>query len=60
MKALLKWALILFILSLVAGMVGWTGLAGGLATGAKILFGIFLAIAALLALLAVTVFKAIT
>lgn len=57
---LLKWALILFVLSLIAGALGWTGIAGGFAAIAKILFGIFLLIAVVVAILAVTVFKAVT
>ena len=60
MSSLLKWALILFLLSLVAGALGWTGMAGGFAFFAKLLFGIFLFVAVVIAILAVTVFKAIT
>ena len=57
---MLKWALILFIASLVAGALGFTGLAGGLAFVAKVLFGIFLLVALVLLVLGVTIFKAVT
>ena len=40
----MKWALIFFLISIVAGLFGFTGLARGSATIAKVLFFIFLAI----------------
>ena len=41
---MLRWALIFLVISLVAGALGFTGVARGAATLAKILFGIFLLI----------------
>ncbi len=46
---MLKWALIFFLVSMVAGMFGFTGIAAGAATIAKWLF--FLAIAIFLVFL---------
>jgi len=39
---MLKWALFFLIISIVAGLFGFTGIAVGAAVIAKILFGIFL------------------
>ena len=39
---MLKWALIFLVVSLVAGALGFTGVASGAKTIAKVLFGIFL------------------
>ena len=50
---MLKWALIFLVISLVAGALGFTGVARGASAIAKILFGIFLAIFVVLLLLAV-------
>jgi len=41
---MLTWALIFFLISLVAGFFGFTGVASGARTIAKVLFFIFLAI----------------
>jgi uncharacterized membrane protein YtjA (UPF0391 family) len=41
---MLKWAIIFFVISLVAGFFGFTGVASGARTIAKILFFIALAI----------------
>jgi uncharacterized membrane protein YtjA (UPF0391 family) len=41
---MLKWALFFLIISIVAGLFGFTGIAVGAAAIAKILFGIFLVI----------------
>ena len=41
---MLKWALIFLVISLVAGALGFTGVARGAGSIAKILFGIFLVI----------------
>jgi uncharacterized membrane protein YtjA (UPF0391 family) len=49
---MLKWALIFLVISLVAGALGFTGVARGAGTIAKILFGVFLAIFVVLLLLA--------
>ncbi len=50
---LLTWAIVAFIISVIAGSLGFTGVAGKARTVAKWLFGIFLLIAALLLLLLV-------
>ncbi|EIM27542.1 MULTISPECIES: DUF1328 domain-containing protein [Microvirga] len=39
---MLKWALIFLVVSLVAGALGFTGVASGAKTVAKVLFGLFL------------------
>jgi uncharacterized membrane protein YtjA (UPF0391 family) len=49
---MLKWALIFLVVSLVAGALGFTGVASGARTIAKVLFGIFLVIVIILLLLA--------
>jgi uncharacterized membrane protein YtjA (UPF0391 family) len=48
MGSLLSWAIIALIVSLVAGALGFTGLAVGAAVVAKFIFGIFLFIALVL------------
>lgn len=45
---LLQWAIIAFIVAVVAGGLGFTGIAGAAATLAKWLFGIFIFIAVIL------------
>ena len=45
---LLGWAIVALVVSLIAGGLGFSGLAQGAATIAKVLFGIFLIIAVLL------------
>ena len=49
---MLKWALIFLVISLVAGALGFTGVASGARTVAKVLFGLFLAMFVILLLLA--------
>lgn len=39
---MLKWALIFLVISLVAGALGFSGIASGAKTIAKVLFGLFL------------------
>lgn len=41
---MLKWALIFLLISVVAGILGFSGIAAGAALIAKVLFGITLAI----------------
>ena len=41
---MLKWALIFFIVAIIAGALGFTNIAAGAATVAKVLFGLFLVI----------------
>ena len=48
---MLKWALIFLVISLIAGALGFTGVAAGAGRVAKILFGLFLAIFAVLLIL---------
>ena len=57
--SMLKWALIFFLISIVAGFFGFTGVAAGAASIAKILFFIFLVIAIGIVVLAVIAGKAI-
>jgi uncharacterized membrane protein YtjA (UPF0391 family) len=45
---LLGWAIVAFIVSIIAGALGFTGVAQGAATVTKWLFGIFLVIALIL------------
>lgn len=49
--SLLAWAIVAFVIAIVAGSLGFTGIAKGAATIAKVLFGIFLVIAILLIIL---------
>ncbi|WP_210497401.1 DUF1328 domain-containing protein [Microvirga antarctica] len=49
---MLKWALIFLVISLIAGGLGFTGVASGAKSISKILFGLFLAMFILLILLA--------
>jgi uncharacterized membrane protein YtjA (UPF0391 family) len=51
---MLKWALIFLVISLVAGALGFTGIASGARSIAKVLFGIFLVIFIILLLLALS------
>ncbi len=55
---LLRWALIAFVISLIAGALGFSGIASGARSLAKILFGIFLAIAIVIVIIGVFVLKA--
>jgi len=57
---MLKWALIFFIVSIIAGVLGFTGVAAGAASIAKILFFLFLAVAIGIAILAVMAGKKIS
>jgi uncharacterized membrane protein YtjA (UPF0391 family) len=41
---MLKWAVIFLVISLVAGALGFTGIARGAATIAKVIFFVFLAL----------------
>jgi len=55
---MLKWAIILAVVPLIAGALGFTGVAGAAAGIAKILFFLFLLGFVVVMLLGVTVFKA--
>ncbi len=50
---LLQWAIVAFVISLIAGALGFTGVARGASTVAKWLFGGFLLIALILVILVV-------
>jgi uncharacterized membrane protein YtjA (UPF0391 family) len=41
---MLRWALLFFLIAIVAGALGFTNIAAGAASIAKVLFGIFLVI----------------
>lgn len=45
---LLTWAIVALVVSFIAGALGFSGVARGAATLARLLFGIFLAIAVVL------------
>ena len=49
---MLRWAFIFLIIALIAGALGFSGVASGAATIAKILFAAFLIIAAIFLILA--------
>ena len=51
---LLKWAVICFLISLVAGALGFTGVARGAARISKVLFFIFLIIFIVIIILAIS------
>jgi uncharacterized membrane protein YtjA (UPF0391 family) len=57
---MLKWAVIFFIVALVAAVFGFTDIAAGAATIAKILFGIFLVIFIIFLVLGLMAGKAVT
>ena len=57
---MLKWAVIFLVISLIAGALGFTGIARGAATISKILFGVFLVLFLLFLILALTVFNVAT
>ncbi|CAA2105137.1 MULTISPECIES: DUF1328 domain-containing protein [Methylobacterium] len=56
---LLKWALICFVISLLAGGLGFTGIASGARSLSRILFGVFLVIAIVIVVLALAVGQAV-
>ena len=49
---LLQWALIAFVIAAIAGLFGFTGVAQGAASVGRLLFGLFLVVAAILLVLA--------
>jgi len=51
---MLKWALIFLVISLIAGAFGFTGIARGAGTIAKVLFGLFLILFVIFLILALT------
>ena len=57
---MIKWAIIFAIIGLIAGVLGFTGIAGAAMGIAKFLFWAAVIIAVVLFLLALTIFKKIT
>jgi uncharacterized membrane protein YtjA (UPF0391 family) len=57
---MLKWAIIFLVISLIAGALGFSGVARGAATIAKVLFGIFLILFIIFIILAVTAVGVVT
>lgn len=53
----LKWALIFLVIAVIAGALGFTGVARGAATISRIFFVIFLILAVVVGILALTVFS---
>lgn len=56
---MLKWALVFFVVSLIAGLFGFTGIAAGTAAVAKMLFYIAVFLFILFLVLGLFVFKAV-
>jgi uncharacterized membrane protein YtjA (UPF0391 family) len=56
--SLLKWALIFFLISVVAAVFGFTGLSVATADIARVLFYIFVIIFVVLLVLGLTIFRA--
>ena len=56
--SILKWALIFFVVSIVAGILGFTGVSAASTDVARVLFYIFVAIFLVLLLLGITIFRA--
>ena len=59
MSSLLKWALVFLVVSIIAALFGFGGIASGAADIARFLFFIFLAICVLLFILGLTVYRSI-
>ena len=57
---MLYWAFVFLIISIIAAVLGFGGIAGATATIAKILFGIFLAMFFLFLILVIAGWKALT
>ena len=57
---MLKWAIIFLVISLIAGAFGFTGIARGAATIAKVLFAIFLILFVVFLILAFTAVGVVT
>ncbi len=57
---MIKWALIFLVVGLVAGALGFTGVAGAAVGIAKVLFFIGVALFVIMLLLGVTIFKRVT
>jgi uncharacterized membrane protein YtjA (UPF0391 family) len=57
---MIKWALIFLVVGLIAGALGFTGVAGAAVGIAKLLFFVGLALFVIMLLLGVTIFKRVT
>jgi uncharacterized membrane protein YtjA (UPF0391 family) len=56
--SILKWALIFFIISVIAGLFGFSGISAATADIARVLFYIFVVIFIILLVLGLTIFRA--
>jgi len=52
---MLKWALIFFVISIISGVLGFTGISAAAGGIAKILFFVFIAIAIIVLIIAVSI-----
>jgi uncharacterized membrane protein YtjA (UPF0391 family) len=59
MSGLLKWALVFMVISLIAALFGFSGIAAGSADISQVLFFTFLAICVVLFILGLTVFRSL-
>ena len=50
---LLQWALVAFVIAIIAGLFGFTGVAQGAASTGRLLFGLFLVVAVVFLVLAI-------
>ena len=60
MSTILKWALVFFVISLVAALFGFTDISAASADIARVLFYIFLVIFVVLLILGLTIFRAVS
>jgi uncharacterized membrane protein YtjA (UPF0391 family) len=58
--ALLRWALVFFVVAIIAAVFGFGNIAEGAADVAKVLFFIFVAICVVLAVLGFTLYRRVT
>lgn len=58
--SLLKWALVFLVISLIAALFGFGGIAAGAADIARVLFYVFVAICVVLFILGLFVYKSVT
>jgi uncharacterized membrane protein YtjA (UPF0391 family) len=57
---LLRWALLFFVVSIIAAVLGFSGVAEGAADIAQLFFYLFLAICVLLVVLGVATYRSLT
>lgn len=57
---MLRWALIFLVVGLIAGLLGFTGIAGASIGIAKFLFFLFIAMFVVFLILGLTVYKSVT